>query len=208
MTMIINMRKPGLKLLNMLGIAIGSLLLTACSTYSQPTASYENNASQNKTPKVTYQFPETREATGKKVFIFEPQYARYGLYDEEGDLLYQGRASGGKGYCPDTGSACVTPAGTYQIYRKQGAECKSTKFPVGVGGAPMPYCMFFHKGYAVHGSNDVPDRNASHGCIRVTPEDAEWLNEDHLNIGDTVIVRSYSENDETGEEFWEDSEEG
>ena len=64
------------------------------------------------------------------------------------------------------------------IYNKGGAGCASSKFPVGRGGAPMPYCMFFHGGYALHGSYEVPGYHASHGCIRLFVDDAAWLNEE------------------------------
>ncbi len=148
-----------------------------------------------------YYFPETREATGHSVFIFDPKYTSYALYDEDGHLVQQGRASGGQFFCADTGRACTTPAGTYRIYRKHGEDCKSSKFPLGRGGAPMPHCMFFTGGYAIHGSNDVPDHNASHGCIRVPPGDAAWLSEYHLEIGDTVIVRSYYHDQSDEDEF-------
>ena len=41
--------------------------------------------------------------------------------------------------------------------------------------APMPWAVFFHEGYAVHGTYDVRNlgRPASHGCIRLALPDAE-----------------------------------
>lgn len=129
--------------------------------------------------------------TGKKVFIFDPSELSWFAYDESGDLVGSGRASGGRGYCPDVGRSCRTPSGTFSVKSKGGPGCTSSKYPIGRGGAPMPYCMFFHGGYAIHGSYDVPNRNASHGCIRVEPEDARWLSHEFMDIGTTVIVRSY-----------------
>lgn len=43
--------------------------------------------------------------------------------------------------------------------------------------APMPYSIFFHGGYAIHGTDHVDNlgRPASHGCIRLHPENAELL---------------------------------
>ena len=55
----------------------------------------------------------------------------------------------------------------------------------------MPYCMFFHGGYALHGSNFVPDYNASHGCVRMSPDDAQWLNEDFVQEGLTKVHVHY-----------------
>jgi hypothetical protein len=111
----------------------------------------------------------------------------WGAYSANGDLVRWGPASSARGYCPDVGS-CHTPSGHFQIYSKEGEGCFSRRFPVGRGGAPMPYCMFFHGGYAIHGSYEVPGFNASHGCVRVLVPDAEWLNEDFTEIGTPVIV--------------------
>jgi len=102
----------------------------------------------------------------------------WGAYDEEGNLRRWGAASGGKDWCPDVQATCQTIVGEFSILRKGGALCKSGKFPIGKGGAPMPYCMFFKGGYALHGSYEVPGYNASHGCVRLFPEDAKWLNEE------------------------------
>jgi hypothetical protein len=35
--------------------------------------------------------------------------------------------------------------------------------------------LYFHGGYAIHGSGSVPPSPASHGCVRVTMADARWL---------------------------------
>lgn len=129
-------------------------------------------------------------ASGKK-FIFDPHALMWYAYDGSGNLVNSGRASGGRGYCPDIGRRCKTPSGKFTVHRKGSAYCKSSKYPIGRGGAPMPYCMFFHGGYAIHGSYDVPNYNASHGCIRVKPHDARWLSQDFIDYGTTVIVRPY-----------------
>jgi hypothetical protein len=121
------------------------------------------------------------------VSLNENQLA-FGAYDAEGNLQYWGPVSGGRGYCPDIGRGCHTALGHYSIYRKEGAGCKSTKFPVGRGGAPMPYCMYFHGGFALHGSHEVPGYNASHGCIRMFVNDAQWLNETFTHHEDSVPV--------------------
>ncbi len=135
-------------------------------------------------------FPQSRPATGKIVFIFDPKHTSWALYNRQGQLMRTGRASGGQNYCPDVKRGCRTISGTFTAFREGGPECKSTKFPLGKGGAPMPYCMYFHKGFAIHGSPHVPNYNASHGCIRVPPADAAWLTT-HINPGATVIVRPY-----------------
>ena len=35
--------------------------------------------------------------------------------------------------------------------------------------------LYFHRGFAIHGSPSVPAYPASHGCVRVTIADAAWL---------------------------------
>ncbi len=125
---------------------------------------------------------------GLKTIIFSYDANAWGAYDQNGRLVRWGPASGGRGYCSDIDSRCRTPAGTYTIYEKQGPDCISTKFPVGEGGAPMPYCMFFNGGYALHGSFDVPGYHASHGCVRLFIEDARWLNEEFTPGGTTRVI--------------------
>lgn len=112
-------------------------------------------------------------------------------YDSGGNFVRSGHVSGGKNYCPDIRRRCRTVTGTFTIYSKRGASCKSTRFPVGRGGAPMPYCMFFHGGYALHGSYSVPNYNASHGCVRMFPEDARWLNQNFVVTGSTRVSVRY-----------------
>lgn len=43
--------------------------------------------------------------------------------------------------------------------------------------APMPNSVFFHYGYAVHGTNHIRSlgRPASHGCVRLHPANARKL---------------------------------
>ena len=44
-------------------------------------------------------------------------------------------------------------------------------------GSPMPYSIFFHKGYAIHGTNYISRLGgpASHGCVRLHPGNAATL---------------------------------
>lgn len=42
---------------------------------------------------------------------------------------------------------------------------------------PMPYSIFFYHGFAIHGTSEVRNlgRPASHGCIRLSPQNARML---------------------------------
>ncbi|HEX5037822.1 MAG TPA: L,D-transpeptidase [bacterium] len=122
-------------------------------------------------------FPKKRDTDGEKLVVVDLSQLAWGAYDEDGKLVFWGPASGGKNWCPDVRSRCRSPDGEFSALSKGGRKCKSGKFPIGKGGAPMPYCMFFRRGYALHGSPEVPGYNASHGCVRLFTEDALWLNE-------------------------------
>lgn len=125
---------------------------------------------------------------GRKLILVSLSKQAFGAYNDRGVLEHWGPVSGGRGYCPDLGTSCNTPVGSYRIYSKKGEDCVSSKFPIETdGGAPMPYCMHFDGGYAMHGST-LPGYHASHGCVRMFFEDAKWLNQEFAPIGTRVIV--------------------
>ena len=136
-------------------------------------------------------FPSRIRPTGKRVFIFSPRRLAWAADTPDGRLVGYGRASGGASWCRDIGRSCRTPRGTFRISRKGSSGCRSGSYPRPRGGAPMPYCMFFMRSYAIHGSPNVPNHNASHGCIRVKPPAAAWLSRHFIHRGTTVIVTSY-----------------
>lgn len=180
-------------------LAVLTSLLAGCATegeqYVNPTvvqpAKPPETVNEQAKHNRNYHFPQTRPATGNSVFIFEPTHLMWAAYDANGNLVKEGPASGGDDYCADLKEPCHSPAGQYHVYRKEGPDCVSKLFPLGKGGAPMPYCMYFNGGYAVHGSYDVESYNASHGCVRILPEDAKWLSENFMKIGTTVIIAPY-----------------
>jgi lipoprotein-anchoring transpeptidase ErfK/SrfK len=65
-----------------------------------------------------------------------------------------------------------TPSGEYGVTGLD-AWHRSARY----GGSPMPYSIFFQGGYAIHGSYETGriGEPASHGCIRLYPEDAREL---------------------------------
>ncbi len=130
---------------------------------------------------------------GQKQVVVNPNQLAWAAYDSNGNLVRWGPASAGKSYCPDEDQKCRTPVGTFTVFDKQGEDCVSSKFPLPDGGAPMPYCMHFHEGDALHGSYEVTGTNDSHGCVRMFPEDAAWLNHNFVSIGTKVIIEPYYE---------------
>lgn len=127
-------------------------------------------------------FPRYIDSSGEKTIYVSQKQLAWGAYDEDGELLWWGPISSGSKKC----SGCDTPSGSFRVIRKQGIECVSTAFPRRRsgehGGAPMPYCMHFFRGYALHGSYDVPGYRASHGCVRMFTEDARWINQEFIDL--------------------------
>lgn len=136
-------------------------------------------------------FPLKVNPTGRKTIIVDLRKLAWGAYDEDGNLIHWGPASGGQGWCGDVGKPCRTHTGNYSVVRKQDYNCTSSKFPLPYGGAAMPYCMHYYRGFAMHGSFEVPGYNASHGCVRMFINDARWLNYDFTDYGTKVTVRPY-----------------
>jgi lipoprotein-anchoring transpeptidase ErfK/SrfK len=84
---------------------------------------------------------------------------------EDGRLAYAWRVSTArKGY--------RTPVGSYRPTRMH-RMWYSRKYD----NSPMPHSIFFHGGYAIHGTDAVRSlgRPASHGCIRLHPGNAKRL---------------------------------
>jgi hypothetical protein len=65
-----------------------------------------------------------------------------------------------------------TPNGTYHPQRLE-----RTWFSKEYYNSPMPYSIFFDRGFAIHGSYEVRQLGgpASHGCIRLHPSNAAKL---------------------------------
>lgn len=68
----------------------------------------------------------------------------------------------------------VTPNGTYRPYSLQPMHY-SKKYH----NSPMPHSIFFTGDYAIHGTYDVGalGHRASHGCVRLSPNNAATLYE-------------------------------
>lgn len=65
-----------------------------------------------------------------------------------------------------------TPTGQYTV-KWASKDHRSRKY----NNAPMPFSLFFHGGYAVHGTTDLKRLGspASHGCVRLDPKNAAKL---------------------------------
>lgn len=83
----------------------------------------------------------------------------------EGRLLHTWTVSTGR-------SGHDTPRGSWTPYRMH-TMWHSRKYD----NAPMPHSIFFHGGYAIHATPYVKrlGRPASHGCVRLHPDNAKEL---------------------------------
>jgi lipoprotein-anchoring transpeptidase ErfK/SrfK len=88
-----------------------------------------------------------------------------------------------------TGLGGGPPSGTYRPERLA-RKWYSRKYH----WSPMPHSIFFHKGYAIHGTLYVSrlGRRASHGCVRLHPRHAAVLFSlvEQEGVGNTTIVVS------------------
>ncbi len=142
------------------------------------------------TSSYTSRLPST-SGYGEKVIIINPRKHVWGAYSADGKLLRAGLATAGSSWCPDIHRACRTRSGTFRIYTLGSRSCYSKRYPVGRGGAPMPYCMFFNGNQGLHGSHEIAEANLSHGCVRISVSDAEWVRFNFATIGTKVVVMSY-----------------
>lgn len=134
-------------------------------------------------------FPQEYDTHGHRLLFVDLAVYAFAAYDKTGHLVFWGPATGGRPWCDDTQSACKTKTGHFHVYRMKGASCQSKTYPIEEsGGAPMPYCMFYYKGFAIHGSTLSGFVDRSRGCVRLFDADAEWLNQHFVKIGTEVIV--------------------
>jgi L,D-transpeptidase catalytic domain len=80
-----------------------------------------------------------------------------------------------------------TPSGSFRPIRLE-RHWYSRQYEL----TPMPWAMFFHRGYAVHGTMEAYNLGhaASHGCVRLRPDNAATLYSlmRRQGLGNTTIV--------------------
>jgi lipoprotein-anchoring transpeptidase ErfK/SrfK len=92
-------------------------------------------------------------------------------------------STGRKGY--------TTPTGSWRPIRMH-KMWYSSKYE----NSPMPWSIFFYGGYAIHGTGDIKNlgRVASHGCVRLHPDNAKKLYDLVKEVGmsntKVVLLRS------------------
>jgi lipoprotein-anchoring transpeptidase ErfK/SrfK len=81
----------------------------------------------------------------------------------------------------------ITPPGSYHPYMLARRWFSQRYY-----NSPMPHSIFFYRGYAIHGTYEIGRLGgpASHGCVRLDPENAALLFElvEHEGMRNTTIV--------------------
>ncbi|QDP73691.1 L,D-transpeptidase [Legionella israelensis] len=134
-------------------------------------------------------FPNHDQHYREKTIVVDQEKMAWAAYNAFGQLVRWGPISAGSQQCFDKKEGCSTPTGSFRIFKKRGRHCFSKTYPKRLsaenGGAYMPYCMFFYKGYALHGSQNLPGYHSSHGCVRLLVEDAKWLYQQFVDLPST-----------------------
>jgi lipoprotein-anchoring transpeptidase ErfK/SrfK len=110
------------------------------------------------------------------VFALTVEYARADVYitvDKSSQEMYVQTPTDSFVWDVSTGrKGYNTPVGKYKPTRLAKMHY-SKKYD----NAPMPNSIFFHEGYAIHATNAVNRLGApaSHGCVRLSPQNAKWL---------------------------------
>lgn len=139
--------------------------------------------------------PQHLQRNVEKTVLVDPSNHVWGAYNANGKLIRWGIATAGANDCRDSKGSCRTDVGNFRVYSLGGPGCTSRKFD----DAPMPYCMYFNGGQALHGSSDVQFSNVSHGCVRLHNDDAQWLRYHFVEApklsnhfrGTKVVIRPY-----------------
>lgn len=133
--------------------------------------------------------PKHIDTYGEKEVWINLKLFAFGAYDKQGNLLYWGPVNSGRKQCYDSSGNCSTVIGKFRVFRVEGKNCESHEFPLEThGGDPMPYCMYFHGGSAMHYSTLSGFINRSAGCVRMFKADAQWLNKKFVKLGTLVVV--------------------
>lgn len=105
------------------------------------------------------------QAHGREVYVVVDISEQVMNVRVDGTLLHTFTVSTGK-------KGHATPTGAYGVERMH-KKYFSRKY----NNAPMPHSIFFHGGYAIHGTTDLKQlgRIASHGCVRLHPDHAREL---------------------------------
>jgi lipoprotein-anchoring transpeptidase ErfK/SrfK len=156
-------------------LGLAALLVPSPGMAATPAKPDAEKAAQAKpaAPKAAAKKPAAKKPPAKKKPAPEPRLvvtinkvSQKMTVTLDGDTLYRWKVStGARGY--------DTPSGNFRPFRME-----KEHFSKEWDDAPMPHSIFFTgRGHAVHGSYHVKSlgRRASHGCVRLHPDNAAKL---------------------------------
>lgn len=120
----------------------------------------------------------------------EPDRVEIDLTNQVGYLVKGGAVEGVFGVSSGNGEIYDHPNGYRGVANTPRGDFVFYRHVDGVRRAPLGELYrpwYFRGGFAVHGSGSVPAYPASHGCVRVTNWDADWL-ADQLELGMPVHI--------------------
>jgi len=126
----------------------------------------------------SWDIPE--EVSGTNDFWIEVDVSAQMLYAYRGDEIISS-------FLVSTGTSLnPTVTGAFKIYSKHPAY---TMIGPGYNLPDVPYTLFFHKGYSIHGTywHNNFGTPMSHGCVNMHTNDAAWIYE-QAGIGTYVFV--------------------
>jgi lipoprotein-anchoring transpeptidase ErfK/SrfK len=131
----------------------------------------------------TYERPYTKFSGTDRVEVNLTRQVAYVFRGGRLQAILPISSGNGEPYVNAAGTTAyaTTPTGSYQLYRNY----TNGWYYSYLGGLYNPW--FFVGGYALHGSTSVPAEPASHGCVRLTLWDSDWINS-KLYLGMPVHV--------------------
>lgn len=144
--------------------------------------------------------PRRPNSTPKHTEIYLPEQVMIVFHDDVPVLITHISSGDGKEWCEEVTIApgeygnengteplkrgecgrSVTPGGVYKYNRMREGRRESA-----LGGMYNP--VYFNYGIAVHGAHEVPNRPASHGCIRIPMFISDYFQQ-IVSLGDRVYV--------------------
>jgi lipoprotein-anchoring transpeptidase ErfK/SrfK len=151
--------------------ALAALALPASAVAATPPAKTPGATPPKNKPAAKKSAPPPKKKAAKKppkprLIITVNKASQKLTVELDGDTLYRWPIStGARGY--------DTPSGTFRPFRME-----KDYFSKEWDNAPMPHAIFFTaRGHALHGSYQIKSlgRRASHGCVRIHPDNAAKL---------------------------------
>jgi lipoprotein-anchoring transpeptidase ErfK/SrfK len=147
-------------------LLVAAFLGLTSSAFAAPPSLFGDLFNKSSVTKASLQIGpvRTREISGPIQIVVDITTQEMTVASDGRTIYTFDVSTGRKGY--------GTPTGNFKPIRMH-KMWYSSKYE----NAPMPHSIFFYGGYAIHGTTDIAHLGqvASHGCVRLHPENAELL---------------------------------